>query len=296
MAGNVLEIAAVNSTGCPPEKYGRPTAGYNLQGHHSRNLRLVQGGYRYIPGYFLGGPVDVTVAEIIMTNATGISLVGITEGQIIEKETPVFFHVSVSKYGPLEIDATIQFVFGAPCAFAPTITITGTRLQYAVSAPRPITLDQAMEYAYSESSLGLVFYDTLEFTDASTGSKIQIVQSGEPLETPQGTFIPCRFGCKHPESETGVVGSMQITVDFLPRSAQRWILDTCRARGSVSVIWRQYLGPNMEPDAWYPVPLAITSVEQTHTGVVVTATFPLLTAMKFPRRIMTSEELPGGRY
>lgn len=296
MAGNVLEIAAVNLTGCPPEKYGRPSTGYNLQGHHSRNLRLVSGGYRYIPAYFLGGPTDVTVDEIIMTNATGIAVVGISEGQIIEKETLTAFHVSVSKYGPLEIDATIQFTFEAPCALAPTITIVGSRLQYAVSAPRPITLDQAMEQAYSESSLGAIFYDTLEFTDAATGTKIQIVHSGESLETPQGTFIPCRFGCKHPETETGVVGSIQITVDFLPRSAQRWILETCRARGSVSVIWRQYLGANMEPDAWYPVPLSITSVEQTHTGVTVTATFPLLTAMKFPRRIMTSEALPGGRY
>lgn len=270
--------------------------GFNLMGHPSRDLRLVSGGYRYIPAYFVGGPADVTVSNIVMTNAVGIAVVGITEGQIIKKGAVAFFHVSVSKYGPLEINASIRFEFEAPCSVTPTITVTGTRLQYAISAPRPITLNQAMEQAYAESSLGAVFYDTLEFVDAASGSKIQIVQSGEPLETPQGTFIPCRFGCKHPDTESGIVGSMQITVDFLPRSAQKWILETCRARGSVSVIWRQYLGANMEPDAWYPVPLSITSVEQTHTGVVVTATFPLLTAMKFPRRIMTSETLPGGRY
>lgn len=296
MAGNLLDVGYTNSIGTLSQKWDRSSMGFSLMGHHFRDLRLVSGGSRYISGYLLGGPSNVTVAEIIATNATGIAVVGISEGQVIPKNTLVPFHVSVSKYGPLEIDAVVQFTFNAPCAISPFITIKGSRLQYAISAPRPITLNQAMEQAYAESSLGAVFYDTLEFVDAASGSKIQIVQSGEPLETPQGTFIPCRFGCKHPDTESGIVGSMQITVDFLPRSAQKWILETCRARGSVSVIWRQYLGANMEPDAWYPVPLSITSVEQTHTGVVVTATFPLLTAMKFPRRIMTSETLPGGRY
>jgi hypothetical protein len=242
------------------------------------------------------GKSNVVLDQIIKTNANGIALAGVTQGETLLALSLYEIHISVSKYGPLVIDATIQFVFDAPCALSPFITIKGSRLQYAISAPRPITLDTAIEEAYSDVTQDVVFYDTLEFTDAATGTKVQIVQSGEPLETPQGTFLPCRFGCKHPDTEGGVVGSLQITVDFLPKAAQRWILDTCRARGTVSVLWRQYLGPNREPDAWYPVPLSITSVEQTYVGIVVTATFPLLTAMKFPRRIMTTEALPGGRY
>ena len=50
----------------------------------------------------------------------------------------------------------------------------------------------------------------------------------------------------------------------------------------------------MEPDAHYPIPLNITSVDQTALGATINASFPMLTAMKFPRRLMTTSVLPGG--
>lgn len=295
---NLTPTAAVHNLGLLPDSYARrwPSLQYQPFGPFFVDFRLITGSDRYVRAFLRIGNANVVLQDIEKTNANGIAVAGVTVGQTLYAKTTYEIHISVSRYGPVEIDATIQFIFHAPCALRPIIAIKGSRLQYAVSAPRPITLDAAIEEAYSNVSQEIVYYDTLEFTDEKSGDTVQIVHSGEPLETPQGTYAPCRFGCKHPDTEGGVVGSLQITVDFLPRAAQKWILETCKIRGAVTVIWRQYLGPGQEPDAWYPVPLSVTSIEQSYTGVVITATFPLLTAMKFPRRLMTAEALPGGRY
>ena len=67
-----------------------------------------------------------------------------------------------------------------------------------------------------------------EVITLSSGASVKVVHSDEDLETPQGTFTACKFGCKHPETEGGIVGSLQITVDFLPLAAQRWIFEKCQ--------------------------------------------------------------------
>ena len=233
-----------------------------------------------------------TVADIIYSQTSGINVVGVAEGTVIPAITSAMVDIEVTRHGPPIFSAVFVFVFS--CSIQETLTLNGTRPIYATNQPVPITLDQAIAEAYAEPG-DETFYDTLEFSDSVSGDKILVVHSDEELETPQGTFIPCKFGCKHPETEGGVVGVMQITVDFLPRSAQRWILETCRSRGKVTVYWRQYLGPNQDPDAHYPIPLDITSVEQTALGATINASFPMLTDMKFPRRLMTTTILPGAR-
>lgn len=239
-----------------------------------------------------GSDSDVAISEINTDQAGGITFSGVEVADVILSRNSTQIVFEITKYGPLEFTATFAFV--SACGLDPVLSLVGTRPLFATDQPPPITLDAAIAEAYANPDPGDTFYDTLEFLDSASGEKLLIVYSDEDLETPQGTFTACKFGCKHPETEGGVVGAMQITVDFLPKAAQRWIMETCKARGKVTVYWRQYLGPDMEPDAHYPIPLDITSVEQTTLGATVNASFPMLTAMKFPRRLMTTSVLPGG--
>ena len=236
---------------------------------------------------------DVLISDVTAEEAGGISVSGLIAGDVISSKGSVAVVFEVTKYGPLDFDA--RFVFESSCALTPDFTITGTRPLFASDQPLPITLNEAVAEAYSYPSAGDTFYDTLEFSSSSAGDSIRVVHSDEDLDTPQGLFTACKFGCSHPETESGVVGAMEITVDFLPMDAQKWIMNACKTRGQVTVYWRQYLGHDMEPDAHYPVPLNITNVDQTALGVKATASFPMLTSMKFPRRIMTTSVLPGGR-
>lgn len=239
-----------------------------------------------------GSASDVAISTIDTDQAGGITFSGIETGDVIlsRGSVPVIFEIT--KYGPLAFTAT--FAFLSSCGLDPVLTLVGTRPLFSADQPPPITLEAAIAEAWATPDPGDTFYDTLTFLDSASGEKLLIVYSDEDLETPQGTFTHCKFGCKHPETEGSVVGAMEITVDFLPKSAQRWIMETCKARGQVSVYWAQYLGPMMDPDAHYPIPLDITSVEQTALGATVNASFPMLTAMKFPRRLMTTSVLPGG--
>jgi hypothetical protein len=280
-AGLSERMTNMSAVGHTPFKYHIDDVGYVADISVFRRVFL-----------YNGTGSSASVADIIYSQTSGINVVGVSEGMIIPAMTSALIDIEVTRYGPPIFAAVFVFVFS--CSIQESLTLNGTRPIYATDQPMPITLDQAIAEAYAEPGDD-TFYDTLEFSDSVSGDKILVVHSDEELETPQGTFIPCKFGCKHPETEGGVVGVMQITVDFLPLSAQLWILETCRSRGKVTVYWRQYLGPNQEPDAHYPIPLDVTSVEQTALGATINASFPMLTAMKFPRRLMTTTILPGAR-
>lgn len=175
-----------------------------------------------------------------------------------------------------------------------SITVIGSRPTYNISQPAVISMEQAIIEAYARVMPKMTFYDTLQFTDNASGDSLMVVHSDDNLITPQGEYTRCRFGCKHPDAEGGVVGSMQITISFLPTEAQKWLMSKSKAGSTLSMYWRQYTGPNEEPKAYYPVPIDITSVNQKFFGVTISGTFPMLTSMKFPRRMMTTSELPGG--
>lgn len=234
-----------------------------------------------------------TISSILTDQDTGIKLDTINPDDVVPAYSSIRVRVSISQYGPIEFSATYNFV-SSLCSILSILTLIGTRPLFSTDQPQPITLEDALGEIYSNPSGDETFYDTLEFIELSSGDSVKIVHSDEDLETPQGTFTACKFGCQHPETEGGIVGALQITVDFLPLSAKRWIHEKSKTGTGISTYWRQYLGPNMEPDAHYPLPLDITNVEQTMTGATITASFPLLTAMKFPRRLMTTTVLPGG--
>lgn len=259
---------------------------------YSRDFGIVYKD-RKLPVWLWNGSHGVASATSTTSGTTEGALTSLTETASLPAYSKLLVVMTITTVGPTVWSTTFTFTSECPLSVS-QVVLTGTRPIYATEQPRPITLDQAIAEAYAEPDPGDTFYDTLEFLDSVSGSKVLVVYSDEELVTPQGTFVPCKFGCKHPETEGGIVGTMQITIDFLPRSAQRWIMETCKARGKVTVYWRQYLGPNQEPDAHYPIPLNVTSVEQTALGATINASFPMLTVMKFPRRLMSTTELPGG--
>lgn len=266
---------------------------YTPFSYHTKNIGHVSSESAHVRVFLYNGTeVPASVSELMLSQAGGINISGVASGTTVPAKTSVVVDMEITAYGPPEFAAVFVFVFS--CSLSPQLTVNGTRPIFATEQPTPITLDQAIAEAYAEP-YGEIFYDTLEFYDSISGDKMLVVYSDEELSTPQGVFTPCKFECKHPETEGGIVGTMQIVINYLPRRAQRWIMETCKNRGNVTVYWRQYLGPDQEPDAHYPIPLNVTSVDQTPMGATINATFPMLTAMKFPRRIMSTTILPGGR-
>ena len=240
---------------------------------------------------------DVTINSFSQSGTEVLTVSGLSLPDDILAGGLLGLTITAGTSGPEEI--AVDFDFDTSCVFDPGLTIIGWRnplIPELVFFPQPrgIDLSSAMEEAYSYFQGVETYYDTLEFISSMSTEKVMVVHSDENLATPQGTFIACNFDCQLPETEGAVRGQMQITVDFLPREAQAWIRRASQARAVITVKWRQYLGSGIEPDAEYPMPLEIIGVEQTPTGVTATALFPDLVNMPFPRRLMTTKELPGG--
>ena len=163
-----------------------------------------------------------------------------------------------------------------------------------MTQPTPITMTEAMQEAYAYADSAVTFFDTLEFwTEDAPSEAVRVVNDSVPLVTPQGTFEACAFDFRLPDTEGEIVGVLEIDVQFIPRSARSYILRTSRAGHKVIVMWRQYLGPNQEPDATYPLPLNVSGATITTTGVTIQATLKDLVNMPFPRRLMLAQDLPG---
>lgn len=160
-----------------------------------------------------------------------------------------------------------------------------------VEQPTPISMTEAMQEAYAYAGDD-VFFDTLKF-EVDGQDPLMVVNSGAPLETPQGTYLAGPFDLRLPETEGEIVAAMEIEVRFLPRAARTWLMEASRARLRIRVTWLQYLGPDQDPDAFFPLPLDVSSVECSETGATATATFRDLVNMPFPRRIMLARDLPG---
>jgi len=202
--------------------------------------------------------------------------------------------ITAQETGPIAFTTLLTFVSNCYGGSTLGLTVTGTRPLIVATQPRPIDLSTAMEEAYAATDMTYTIYDTLEFASSGAGDTVRVVYSDEDLPTPEGLFSPCKFDCTLPETEGAVRGQMQISVEFLPKAAQVWLRQASQARGKITVKWRQYLAPNAPPDAEYPIPLEVVSVEQNPNGVTATALFPDLINMPFPRRTMTTKVLPGG--
>ena len=236
----------------------------------------------------------ITITDIMEEQFGGINLTGVSISDTVPAKSHMRVLFEVTRYGSSVFYAQVQF--DSSCAICPIIAISGTRKAFASESqqPRPIDMSSAMEEAYAYADPVDTFYDTLEFVCSTAEEVVRVVNSDEMLPTPDGDFLPCYFDCTLPETEGSVRGQMQIIVEFLPREAQVWLRETSQSRGSITVMWRQYLGPNIPADAWYPLPLSVTLVESHPTGVTVTALFPDLINIPFPKRIMTTAEIPGG--
>jgi hypothetical protein len=293
-SGNILSLGAPTLL---PDLLARITSlsmeQYSIK-HYSVDVGYVYSHSAFLSVWLYNGTYsDVIITDIIEVQEAGIVVSGAGKNDVIPARSAIKVVFEVTKYGALNFTSTFQFI-SLGSLYSPIVTISGTRRLISTDQPRPIDMTSAMEEAYAYADPQDTFYDTLEFNSAIENDKILVVNSDEKLQTPQGEFIPCYFDCTLPETQGSVRGQMQITVSFLPRDAQAWIRKATQDRAIITVIWRQYLGPNQEPDAWYPIPLQISTVEQTPTGVTATALFPDLVNIPFPRRIMTTTELPGG--
>ena len=158
-----------------------------------------------------------------------------------------------------------------------------------------VDLSDAIVEAYEHAPADVTYFDTLEITHQSFLETIKVVQSGAKLTTNQGEFLPVNFSFALPETEGSVRGEMTIKVNFLPKEARVKIREAALTRYKISVIYRQYIGSSLDPDAELPNPLQVSTVKETPTGIEVNAMFPDLIGAYFPRRLMTVSELPGCR-
>jgi len=265
---------------------------FKLQAGHVEDVGYVTAN-RYVQAYLWNGSQEeLTLEALTEVETTGNVLEGISETDSILSQSSAYLLVTVTKYGNLEFTAVYTFDFGCPTS--QVLTITGTRPLLSTEQPVPISVDDAMAEAYAYADCSDTYYDTLEFSSEGTNETVMVVYSDQDLETPQGTYLACKFDCRLPTTEGAVRGQMEISVEFLPKDAQTWLLDMCKSRSKMAVRWRQYLGANQEPDAELHIPLDIVSVEITAAGATATALFPDLVNMPFPRKIMTTKNLPGG--
>jgi hypothetical protein len=154
-------------------------------------------------------------------------------------------------------------------------------------------LSDAIKEAYECAPSDVTYYDTLEIDHASFTTPIRVVRSYRALSTNQGEYLPVMFDFSLPETEGGVRGEMKITLSGVPKEARVKIREAATSRNPVSVMWRQYIAEDSDPDAELPVALQVSSIKETATGVEASAMFPDLVGAPFPRRMMTVKELPG---
>lgn len=160
--------------------------------------------------------------------------------------------------------------------------------------PTPMDFTTAYAEAVMAADGGVTYFDCLVITSSMSADVTRIVHSESSLTTPQGVYLACPFDIRPPETEGEVVGSMEISVAFLPKAARQWLVQQSEAGAQISLNWLQYLGPGLNPDFECRAPLYVTKVDRiAGGGAVMTATLPDLVNTPFCRRLMTKSELPG---
>ena len=156
-------------------------------------------------------------------------------------------------------------------------------------------MSDAIKEAYEYASGDVTFWDTLEINHQSFLESIKVVRAPRALQTSQGEFLPCHFDFALPSTEPSVRGSMIVTVQGLPREARVRVREAGSTRYKIEMVYRQYIAENSNPDVELPLPLSVTSIKESINRIEIAAMFPDLINMRFPKRIMTVAELPGGR-
>ena len=155
------------------------------------------------------------------------------------------------------------------------------------------TLTDAIKEAYEFAPQDITYWDTLEFDHQSFAETIKIVNSHKELVTNQGTFIPVLFECVLPEKNAGVRGEMIIRIKGIPLAERKKIREITSSRYKMTICYRQYIAENDNPDSEYPILLQAVAVSENDTGIEIKASLSGLLGSRFPRRIMTVQDIPG---
>lgn len=159
--------------------------------------------------------------------------------------------------------------------------------------PTPADFDTAYAEAVAYAKADVTHYDTLTFASSLDTDSVRIVLDDTALVTPQGTYIPCDAEFTPAETEGGIVGRLEITINYLPPAALAWLEEASSAGAHLTVTWRQYLGTGIDPDFESRLPLSIIGSEYSNGQCTLTATLPDLVNLPFGRKLMTSRILPG---
>lgn len=155
------------------------------------------------------------------------------------------------------------------------------------------TLTDAIKEAYEYAPQDITYWDTLEFDHTNFTSTIKIVNSYKELVTNQGTFLPILFECALPEKNSGVRGEMVIKIKGVPIAERLKIREITSSRHKMTICYRQYITESDDPDSEYPILLQAVAVSENDTGFEIKASLSGLLGAKFPRRIMTVQDIPG---
>lgn len=155
-----------------------------------------------------------------------------------------------------------------------------------------MNLTDAIKEAYIFAP-AVTYYDTLEFNCEVFNSPILVVNSHAPTTRNEGTFLPVIFDIRLPETAGSIRGEMVITINGLPYEIRTAIRNSVSTRSPVTIVYRQYINNTMSPSATLPVPMSISSIQETHIGIEITALMPDLMGAYFPRKLMTTKNLPG---
>ena len=154
-------------------------------------------------------------------------------------------------------------------------------------------LNDAIKEAYEYAPGDITYYDTLKFHHSSFISDILIVRSYKEFKTKQGTFIPVHFEFSLPESTSNVTGELQITLFAVSIEERLKIRKVVGSRDVMEITYCQYIEENTDPDLDFALPMQTTSIVENDIKIEIKAVLSDLNTMTFPKKIMTTQLLPG---
>lgn len=164
-----------------------------------------------------------------------------------------------------------------------------------MNQPTPADFDTAYAEAVAYADPAVTHYDTFAFVSSldTMDPLLVVVNSSRTLVTPQGNYIPVNATFTAPETNEGIVGVLEMQLDYLPPAAQTILEAASMAGAEITVYWRHYLGVNIDPNFEGRLPFAVTTIKNINGGATITATLPDLLNIPLGRRLMTTLELPG---
>lgn len=157
----------------------------------------------------------------------------------------------------------------------------------------PNLLNDAIKEAYEYAPKDITYWDTLEINHQSFVEPIKIVNDYRPFVSLQGTYIPVLFELTLSEMATGVVGELGLIINCIPLAERKIIRSIAASRYTATIEYRQYIAENANPDVEYALPFQIISVSENDIGIEIKAILSGVFSAKFPRRLMTTQSLPG---